>query len=122
MQKYERRRYKRFPIELNITASELFKQDYIHLDDVNADISLIDISRTGIGFSCTKELPLDYYLDTKITFEEKDYFYCVIKIIRVGETKKEGKYFYGAEFVGLAPFLADKVDKYGKTLDQKQGE
>lgn len=119
MQKYERRRYKRFPIELSLKASKLFKQDYICLDDVNADVTLIDISRAGIGFLCGKELPLDYYFDTKITFEGKDFFYCVIKIIRTGESPQEGKFFYGAEFVGLAPFLADKVDEYGKALDQK---
>ncbi len=119
MQKYERRRYKRFPIELSLTASKLFKQDYICLDDVNADITLVDISRAGIGFLCGKELPLDYYFDTKITFEDKDFFYCVIKIIRNAESPQKGKFCYGAEFVGLAPFLADKVDEYGKALDQK---
>lgn len=119
MPKYERRRYKRFPIELSLTTSKLFKQDYICLEDVNADISLVDISRAGIGFVCGKELPLDYYFDTKITFEEKDFFYCVIKIIRTADSPEEGKFFYGAEFVGLAPFLADKVDEYGRALDQK---
>lgn len=119
MQTYERRRYKRFPIELCITASKLFKQDYISMEGVNADISIFDISRAGIGFLCGKELPLDYYFDAKITFEENDYFYCVIKIIRPGRTNEEGKFLYGAEFVGLAPFLADRIDKYGKTLEQK---
>ena len=119
MQKYERRRHKRFPIELGLTASKLFKQDHISLEDVNAGISLVDISRTGIGFVCAKELPLDYYFDTKITFEDKDFFYCVIKIIRTAQSPEEGKFFYGAEFVGLASFLADKVDEYGKALDQR---
>ena len=119
MQKYDRRRYRRFPIELSLMASKLFKQDYVCLDDVNIDITLIDISRTGIGFTCGKELPLDYYFDTKITFEDKDFFYCVIKIIRTADSHEEGRYFYGAEFVGLAPFLADKVDEYGRALDQK---
>ena len=119
MQKYERRRYKRFPIELSLTASKLFKQDHISLEDVKVDISLVDISRTGVGFLCSNELPLDYYFDTKITFEDKDFFYCVIKIIRTANSPVEDKFFYGAEFVGLAPFLADKVDEYGKGLDQK---
>lgn len=119
MQKYDRRKYRRFPIELSLTASKLFKQDHVCMDDVNADISLIDISRTGVGFTCSKELPLNYYFDTKITFEGKDFFYCVIKILRTANSPEEGRFFYGAEFVGLAPFLADKVDEYGKALDQR---
>lgn len=122
MQKYERRKYKRFPIELNLIASKLFKQDYIYIDDVNADISLIDISRSGVGFSCGKELPLNYYFDTKIIFNKEEYFYCVIKIIRAGRVQEDGRFVYGAEFVGLAPFLADKVDEYGRELDRYNQE
>lgn len=122
MQKYERRKHKRFPIELSLTASKLFKQDYVCLDDVNADISLIDISRSGIGFSSGKVLPLNYYFDTKVILDGQDYFYCVIKIVRVGNIDEDGRYHYGAEFVGLAPFLANKVDEYGKELDRCCGE
>ena len=122
MQKYERRKHKRFPIQLELKTSKLFKQDYICLEDVNADISLIDISRTGIGFSCAKQLPLNYYFDAKIIFGEKEYFYCVIKILRYGNVDEDGRQVHGAEFVGLAPFLADKVDEYGKALDRSCGE
>ncbi len=117
MQKYERRRCQRFPIELNLTASKLYKQDYVQLADVNADICVIDISRTGIGFLCGKELPLNYYFDTRIDFLGRDFFYCVIKIVRIGNKREDGRNMYGAEFVGLAPFLADKIDKYGRELD-----
>ncbi len=117
MQKYERRKYQRFPIQLDLTASKLYKQDHVEIDDINADICLVDISRTGIGFLCGQELPLNYYFDTRIDFMQKDYFYCVIKIVRIGNVKEDGRRIYGAEFVGLAPFLADKIDQYGRELN-----
>ena len=117
MQKYERRRHQRFPIKLDLTASKLYKQDHVEIDGVNANICLVDISRTGIGFLCGQELPLNYYFDTKIEFMQKDHFYCVIKIVRIGDVKEDGRRVYGAEFVGLAPFLADKIDEYGRELN-----
>ncbi len=117
MQKYERRKCQRFPIQLDLTASKLYKQDHVEIDGLNADICLVDISRTGIGFLCGQELPLNYYFDTRIDFMQKDYFYCVIKIVRIGNVKEDGRRIYGAEFVGLAPFLADKIDQYGRELN-----
>ena len=116
MQKYERRKCQRFPIKLDLKASRLYKQDHVEISGIDADIRLVDISRTGIGFLCEQELPLNYYFDTKIDFMGKDYFYCVIKIVRIGNIKEDGKRVYGAEFVGLAPFLADKIDQYGREL------
>ena len=117
MQKYERRKCQRFPIDLNLTTSKLYKQDHVEVNGIDADICVIDISRTGIGFLCNKELPLNYYFDTRIDFMGKDYFYCVIKLVRIGNVQGDGRKIYGAEFVGLAPFLADKIDRYGKELD-----
>lgn len=116
MQKYERRKCQRFPIKLDLKASRLYKQDHVEIDGIDADICLVDISRTGIGFLSEQELPLNYYFDTKIDFMGKDYFYCVIKIVRIGKMKEDGKRIYGAEFVGLAPFLAAKIDQYGREL------
>ena len=35
MQKYERRKCQRFPIELDLTASKLYKQDHVEIDGIN---------------------------------------------------------------------------------------
>ena len=42
---------------------------------------------------------------------------AVIKIVRIAE--KEDKILYGAEFVGLAPFLALKIDAYERSIVQE---
>lgn len=112
----ERRRHKRLPIELSLEIKKIYKQDYVIIEDVDTEISVIDISKSGIGFVSKAKLPIDYYFDGKIRLAGNDYFYAVIHIIR-GEVQDNGKgNYYGAEFVGLAPFLANKIDDYEASL------
>ncbi len=111
----ERRKFKRLPIELQLDIKKVYKQDYVVIENVDVEIAVFDISKSGIGFISTAKLPLDYYFDAKIKLGDEDYFYTVIHIVR-GEIRKDDQKVYGAEFVGLAPFLANKVDKYEKML------
>jgi hypothetical protein len=110
----DRRRYKRLPIELKLEVDEVFKQDYVVIKDLNASVLVFDVSRSGIGFISEASLPLGYYFRGRINLGDSNFFYVVIQIVRAHFT--ENKMIYGAEFVGLAPFLADKVDEYGKKL------
>lgn len=110
----ERRRYERLPIECNLKVSKLFKQDNIKVELVDADICVTDISKGGIGFTSRSVLPVGSYFDATIGLDEKEYFKCVVKIVRCLEI--EVGFFYGAEFVGLAGFLVNKVDKYAERL------
>lgn len=109
-----RRKYERFPTNISIRIESLYKQDYIRIDDVNGDIQVIDVSKSGVGFASAHELPINYYFNAKITFDEDRFFYSVLKIIRI---EQEGKqYHYGCEFVGLADILSSTVDEYGEKL------
>ena len=114
----ERRRDKRLPIELVLEIDEIFKQDNVIVSNIGASISVFDISKSGIGFVSEAILPVGYYFRGNINFSNGDFFRVVIKIIRAG--KHEGSLkAYGAEFVGLAPFLADKVDQYERCLNSE---
>jgi c-di-GMP-binding flagellar brake protein YcgR len=111
----ERRKYKRLPIELQLEVDEVFKQDHIVIKNLSASVLVFDISKTGIGFVSEACLPLGYYFKGRINLGDGDFFYVVIQIVRA-HISDQGKMIYGAEFIGLAPFLADKVDKYEKKL------
>lgn len=113
----ERRKYKRLPIELHLEVDEVFKQDYVVIKDLNASVSVFDISRSGLGFISEASLPLGYYFRGRINLGDGDFFYVVIQIVRAHMGENNSK-IYGAEFVGLAPFLADKVDKYEKKINK----
>lgn len=113
--KQERRRFKRLPIELCLEVDEIFKQNNVIIKNIGASISVFDISRSGIGFVSEASLPVGYYFRGTIDFGNGDFFRVVIQIVRITGLDDKTK-VYGAEFVGLAPFLADKVDKYEKSL------
>lgn len=114
----DRRKYKRLPIVLNLEVNEIFKQNNIVMKDIGATISVFDISKSGIGFISEAVLPLGFYFRGTIDLGDRDFFRVVIQIIRVTNLDRDKK-VYGAEFVGLAPFLADKVDLYEKLLNKK---
>lgn len=111
----ERRRYKRLPIELKLEIDEIFKQDNVIVSNIGASISVYDISKSGIGFVSQAILPIGYYFRGNINLSNGDFFRVVIQIVRSGDAEGNLK-VYGAEFVGLAPFLADKVDHYERSL------
>ena len=118
MQNYERRRYKRLPIGLHLEINHMFRQDYQMINNLDAEISVFDISKSGIGFISEAELPLYYYFNAKIKLNQDNYFYTVVKIVRASQNT-EHEYVYGAEFVGLAPFLANKIDSYEDELSHE---
>ena len=60
-------------------------------------------------------MPIGYYFRGTIEFSNGDFFRVVIQIVRTGKSEGNLK-VYGAEFVGLAPFLAEKVDHYERSL------
>lgn len=111
----ERRSYKRLPIKLRLEVDEVFKQDSIVIKDINASISVFDISKSGIGFVSKAILPMEYYFRGLISLGDGEFFRVVIQIVRSSFGEGNEK-VYGAEFVGLAPFLADKVDHYENKL------
>ncbi len=117
----DRRRYKRLPIELHLEIDEVFKQDHIVIKNLNASVSVFDISRNGIGFISEASLPLGFYFRGRINLGDGDFFYVVIQIVRAHISENNIK-IYGAEFIGLAPFLADKVDKYEKKLNKGENK
>lgn len=113
----ERRKNKRLPLKLELKISSLFKQNYELIPDINESIKIKDISKSGVGFTCQHELPLNYYFDAKIQLTPDKYFYSVLKIVRI-EKAEEG-YIIGCEFVGLADILSMRVDLYGEDLEDK---
>lgn len=118
MEGKDRRRYHRLPIELHIEVDEIFRQDNIVISGLGASISVYDISKSGIGFISEANLPIGYYFRGMINLESGDFFRVVIQIIRSKAIDERCKR-YGAEFVGLAPFLAAKVDKYEGKIYKK---
>ncbi len=115
----ERRKFKRYPTHISIRIESLFKQDYDKIDDVNEDIEVVDVSKSGIGFESKHILPLNYYFNAKIIFDEDKYFYSVLKIIRIIKVEDDA-FHYGCEFIGLADILSNSVEEYGDFIEKQK--
>lgn len=105
-----RRRCERIPTDITLQIESLYKQDHVVLGNINESIAVFNVSKSGIGFTSTHQLPIGYYFNAKISFNQEKFFYSVLKILRVRE--ELGHYQYGCEFVGLADILASTVDEY----------
>lgn len=110
----ERRKHKRLPIKIDLAINELFRQDNEIIHNTSIEAFVTNISKNGIGFESKSVIPISYYFDARIDFSEKDFFYCVVKVVRIED--HEDYYIYGCEFVGLAEFLSEKVDAYEQAL------
>lgn len=118
----EKRRAKRMQVELNLRISSLFMQDNIKVENIDAPINVIDISKCGIGFITESILPLDYYFNATINLgDENATLYCVVKIIR-SKDLEDGMHLYGCELIGVAPVLSYIFDNYERSLQEAEEE
>lgn len=109
----DKRRHKRVKVRLNLVVSNIFDQnaDMIKID---SPIEVKDVSRSGIGFITKSILPMNYYFNAALTFDDEDsILYSVVKIIRC-EALEDDEYSYGCEFVGMTPVLGYIFDKLEK--------
>ena len=112
----EMRREKRWPVELHLEITSLFKQDNVKVENINAPIEVTDISKAGIGFKTESLLPVDYYFNARMVLAEKDSLNCVIRIIRQQKLEDESGYLYGCEIVGAASIMDYVINDYAATL------
>lgn len=114
----EKRRSKRLKAHLELNISNLFKQDNVNIGALSSPITVVDVSKHGIGFKSKDIIPLDYYFNAALHLgNEQDCLYCVVKIIRCVPAEND-EYLYGCEFIGMAPVLNYIFDNYEKSLNE----
>jgi hypothetical protein len=114
----EKRKEKRMPITLSLEISNLYKQDNVLVDHLNAPIEVVDISKSGIGFISQSVIPIGYYFNANINLgNDSDIIHCVVKVIWK-EQAKDNYTHYGCEFVGMASILSYIFEEYDKSLGE----
>jgi len=115
----EKRRSKRLPIQLELVVSKLFRQEAAETIETDAPIQVVDVSKLGIGFVTTNDLPLHYYFNARLELgSPENSLYCVVQIIRK-VPKEDGTISYGCEFIGLAPVLGGIFDEYERIITEE---
>ncbi len=112
----EKRKSKRIDVDMSLNISDIFKQDNVRIENIEAPIHVTNISKLGIGFESQATLPVGYYFNTKINLgNSSSSLYTVVRIIRA-KAIEDGMY-YGCEFIGLAPILDLIFDDFNPDWD-----
>jgi len=104
----ERRRSKRLDLDVSVQLERLNNEDITTVRFIHVDV--VDVSKTGIGFTATQKLEAGTYYDMKLQIWTKEIIDAVVEIVRLEETS-EG-YRYGAVFVGMTETDALKIEIY----------
>lgn len=100
----EKRKNKRLFLDANIAMSRV---------DGNKNeivpIQVVDVSKSGIGFECARELEMNSVYELELVLWTKEVINTFISVIRVNNGPKKT---YGATFVGLTEADACKIDIY----------
>lgn len=73
-------------------------------------VTINDISRSGLGFKCEKDLDISSVYDLEIVLWTKEKIKAIITLVR--KTEADGLYSYGGTFVGLPESDTCKIDIY----------
>ncbi len=110
----ERRKAQRVPFKAMIRIDEVYNQEKVIREKREIPIQILDISKGGLGFLATEDLPLEFYFNAQIDLGNGRKFYCVLRIIR--KELVEEVYNYGCEFTGLADILTHYIDAFEDEL------
>lgn len=91
-------------------SAELLMQ---RLDGGNRETTTIhvnDLSKTGIGFTCRKNLEQGAVYECNLTIWTKEVIHAFVQIVRVDE--REDEIHYGGIFIGMLDYDAYRIEVY----------
>ena len=101
----ERRKKDRTDLDVQLRIKRL---DGTKIEE--ADVTVTDVSVTGIGFKCSEVLEMGSIYHGKLILWTKEKIDVIMEIIRV--RKSEDKYSYGAIFVGMTELNENRIIAY----------
>lgn len=102
----ERRKSKRLELESKILVKRLDGGNTTE----ELTISVNDISKSGIGFSCNKPLEIGAVYEAYITIWTKEVIHVFIEIVRI--IKEADTFSYGGIFIGMPEMDAARIEVY----------
>ncbi len=111
----ERRKNKR----IKLTSTLLMKRLDRDTQD-SVEIEIIDVSKSGVGFSCSKPLEIGAVYESHLRIWTQEVLHAFLEIVRI-EKVAEG-FVYGAIFVGMPEMEASRIEVYDTINNLTQGK
>lgn len=108
----DRRKDKRTSLESTLIIRRIDSEE---MTEVPIEIS--DVSKSGIGFSCSETLEIGAVYESNLTIWTKEVIHAFLMIVRI-EMKEEG-FLYGASFVGMPELDQKRIEVY-QTIHEKE--
>ncbi|MGN1204644.1 MAG: PilZ domain-containing protein [Lachnospiraceae bacterium] len=108
----ERRKNKRTSLNSSIILKRLDDGR-----DEEVEIEVMDVSKTGVGFTCTEPLTIGAIYESFLTIWTKEVLHAILEIIRI--EKKGNTISYGAIFVGMPEMDACRIETYQTVEESK---
>lgn len=112
----EKRKERRLELESQIILKKLNGSD-TQEDKVN--ISIRDVSKSGMGFRCNEPLVIGSVYECLITIWTKEVIHAFVEIVRI--VKKEDAFEYGGIFIGMPEMDMKRIEIY-EQFDRAQSE
>lgn len=83
-------------------------------------IDIVDVSKSGIGFTCDKPLEIGAMYETFLRIWTQEVLHAVIEIVRI--EKRETTYSYGGIFIGMPETDSSRIAVYDTVETLKDAE
>ena len=107
----ERRKNKRTSMPSMLVIKQMDGQS-----NKEISISIIDVSKTGIGFKSDEFLMIGEVYESFLTIWTKEVIHSFLQIVRI-ELDGNG-FLYGAIFIGMSETDASRIEVYQTVYDQ----
>ncbi|MBD5542566.1 MAG: PilZ domain-containing protein [Lachnospiraceae bacterium] len=106
MEGRERRRNKRLELESRLIIKRLDGGT----ESEQVAIQVADVSKAGLGFSCTIPLEIGAVYEAYLTIWTKEVIHAFVEIVRI--EKEEETFRYGGVFIGMPEIDAARIEIY----------
>ncbi len=75
------------------------------------EIDIVDVSKTGVGFTCSKALEIGAVYEAYLRIWTQEVLHAFLEIVRI-EKKGSQLYGYGGIFIGMPEMDAARIEVY----------
>lgn len=101
----ERRKSKRTELQSKLIIKRLDSDE-----QKEATIDIIDVSKSGVGFTCKEALNIGTVYESYLTIWTQEVLHAFLQIVRIELQGDE--YSYGAIFIGMPEMDASRIEVY----------
>lgn len=113
----EKRRDKRMELESQLIIKRL---DSENPNESKVNISIKDVSKGGLGFTCEYALTVGSVYEMVLTIWTKETIHAFVEIVRV--IKRDNRFEYGGIFIGMPEIDMKRIEIYSTFRDAEMEE